>query len=121
MDRNTIFSRTFDLNETIKDDDMVSLINTLSDSLRQYYKVTKNVNKNESILINSCIKETSNAESIINNFIKEGITNNNINLYNNMIMFFSVYFMDIFIHLIFTNIYYIFTLCKIICIKITNN
>ena len=70
------------LNKTINDDGIVNLINILSDSIREYYKVALNVNKNEFILLNSCRKEINNSESIINNILTEEIDNNKINTYN---------------------------------------
>ena len=73
------------LNKTINDDNFVNLINILSDSIREYFKVTINVNKNESILLNSCKKEINNSESIINNILSEEINNSKINSYNSVI------------------------------------
>ena len=85
MRANQISSDIFDLNEEIKDDSIVKLINILSDSIKEYYKVNKNINKNESILVNSCKNEINNSKLIINSILKEGITNNKINSYNAVI------------------------------------
>ena len=68
-----------------KKDIFVNLINTLSYSIKEYYNVTKNINKNENILLNSCKNEINNLKSIINIILKEGIINNNAKLYNNAI------------------------------------
>ena len=73
------------LKTTINDDDFISLINILSDSIREFFKVTINVNINELILLNSCKKEINNSESILNNILTEKINKNKINSYNSVI------------------------------------
>ena len=69
----------------IRDDKFINLINTLSDSIKEYYKVTKNVNQNETILMNSFQKAINNSDSLLNIILKEGINNDKINNYNNAI------------------------------------
>ena len=47
-------------------DEFVSYINSLSDSIKEYFKVTSNVNKNKNILINSLESELNSLEIPIN-------------------------------------------------------
>ena len=75
----------FAKNNMIKDGKIVNLINTLSDSIKEYYKVTKNVNRNEIILMNIWKQELNNCESIMNNILNEGFKFNSIDFYNNSI------------------------------------
>ena len=75
----------FAKNNMIKDGKIVNLINTLSDSIKEYYKVTKNVNRNEIILMNVWKQELNNSESIMNGLLNEGFNLNSIDLYNNSI------------------------------------
>ena len=51
-------------------DEFVSYINSLSDSIKEYFKVTSNVNKNKNILINSLESELNSLE-IPNNISKK--------------------------------------------------
>lgn len=51
-------------------DEFVSYINSLSDSIKEYFKVTSNVNKNKNILINSLESEL-NSLQISNNIYKK--------------------------------------------------
>ena len=85
METSENISKKVNMTKTIKDINLVNLINTLCDSIKEYYKVTQNVNRNESILINSFKKEIYNSDSIINTILKEGINDNKINLYNKTI------------------------------------
>ena len=51
-------------------DEFVSYINSLSDSIKEYFKVTSNINKNKNILINSLESELNSLE-IPNNISKK--------------------------------------------------
>ena len=73
-------SKKVNLNNSIKDDGFINLINILSDSIREYYKVTKNANKNENILTNRAQKEINNFELYLKNNLK--LNNEEINLFN---------------------------------------
>ena len=52
-DRENRYSQIINLEESIYNDEFVKLINTLLDSIKEYYKVSKNITKNEKVLINS--------------------------------------------------------------------
>ena len=84
-DRENGHSQIFNLEESIYNDKFVNLINTLLDSIKEYYKVSKNIIKNEKVLINSAEKGINNSQSIINKIINEEIDINQINIYNKMI------------------------------------
>ena len=73
-------SKKVNLNNSIKDDGFINLINILSDSIREYYKVTKNANKNENILTNRAQKEINNFELYLKNNLK--LNDKEINLFN---------------------------------------
>ena len=75
----------FAKNNIIKDGYLVNNINTLCDSIKEFYKVTKNVTRNEKILLNVLKQEMNNSESIINNILNKGFNLDSINLYNNSI------------------------------------
>ena len=66
-------------------DEFIGYINTLSDSIKEFYKVSKNVNKNKNILINLAEGDLNTTESVINNFLKEEININHINSINTLI------------------------------------
>ena len=66
----------------ILNDEFIGYINTLSDSIKEFYKVSKNVNKNINILLNLAGVELNNTESVINTLIKEQININGINSIN---------------------------------------
>jgi hypothetical protein len=55
------------INQILKDDHFITIINLLIDSIKEYYKVTVNTNKNQKILTNSIKNETNDFESL---FIK---------------------------------------------------
>ena len=62
----------------VLNDDFIGYINTLSDSIKEFYKVSKNVNKNINILLNLAGVEMNNTESVINTIIQEQININSI-------------------------------------------
>lgn len=49
-DRENRYSQIINLEESIYNDEFVKLINTLLDSIKEYYKVSKNITKNEKFL-----------------------------------------------------------------------
>ena len=55
------------LNDAVINDEFVNYINTLSDSIREYYKVSKNISKNKTILVNSIENDVNLSESILFN------------------------------------------------------
>ena len=60
-------------------DDFVKYLNTLSDSIWEYYKVSKNTNQNKTILLNAIEKQLNESESISNFiFIDNNEDNNNV-------------------------------------------
>ena len=72
-----------DLNEDFLNDDFVKNINTLSDSIKEYYKVTKNTNQNKTILLNAIEKKLNESESIYNILFSENNEDyNNVQSYN---------------------------------------
>ena len=73
------------LNKTLNDVEFVNIINTLSDSIKEFCNANKNVNKNENILMNSAIKELNNAESILNNILSQGNNNSQLNSFKETI------------------------------------
>ena len=73
-------SKKININNSIKDDGFINLINILSDSIKEYYKVTKNANKNENILTNRAQKEINNFELYLKNNLK--LNDEKIKLFN---------------------------------------
>ena len=72
-----------DVNEDFLNDDFVKNINTLSDSIKEYYKVTKNTNQNKTILLNAIEKKLNESESISNILFSENNEDyNNVQSYN---------------------------------------
>ena len=64
-------------------DSLIEYINTLSDSIREYYKVSKNVNKNKDMLINLAETEINKFKLVLNDiFNKKEINENDINSIN---------------------------------------
>ena len=84
-DRENGYSQIINLDESIYGNEFVKLINTLLDSIKEYYKVSKNITKNERFLINSSENWIKNSQSIINKIINEEIDLNQIKLYNKII------------------------------------
>ena len=71
------------LNEDFLNHDFVKYINTLSDSIKEYYEVSKNTNQNKIILLNSIEKNIYESESITNILFSENNENdNNVRSYN---------------------------------------
>ena len=54
------------LNEDFLNDDFIKYINALSESIKEYYKVTKNTNQNKIVLLNIIEKKLNESESISN-------------------------------------------------------
>ena len=73
-------SKKININNSKKDDGFINLINILSDSIKEYYKVTKNANKNENILTNRAQKEINNFELYLKNNLK--LNDEKIKLFN---------------------------------------
>ena len=84
-DRGNGYSQIFNLEDSIFSDEFVKLINTLLDSIKEYYKVSKNITKNEKVLINSADNGINQSQSIINKIINEEVDLNQINIYNKII------------------------------------
>ena len=57
---------TKNINETLIDNDFITIINYLSDTIKEYYEVTKNANQNEKILFGAIKEEANNFELILN-------------------------------------------------------
>ena len=53
------------LNEDFLNDDFIKYINALSESIKEYYKVTKNTNQNKIVLLNIIEKKLNESESIL--------------------------------------------------------
>jgi hypothetical protein len=67
-------------------DSLIEYINTLSDSIREYYKVSKNVNKNKNMLVNLAENEINKSKLVLNDiFNKKEINENDINSFNTII------------------------------------
>lgn len=58
-------------NKVFFNDEFISYINSLSDSIKEYFKVTSNINKNKNILINSLENELNSSVEIPNNISKK--------------------------------------------------
>ena len=78
-------SQSVYLNETVLNDEFIGLINILSDSIKEFYKVSKNVNKNKNMLINLAEGEVNLSETFFNNNFKGEANNENIISFNNII------------------------------------
>ena len=61
----TQLDQNFKLNDAVINDEFVNHINRLSDSIREYYKVSKNINKNKTILVNSIENDVNVSKSIL--------------------------------------------------------
>ena len=53
-------------NEDFLNDDFIKYINALSESIKEYYKVTKNTNQNKTVLLNIIEQKLNESESISN-------------------------------------------------------
>ena len=83
--RNMKSETKISINEVIFNDEFIEYINTLSDSIKEFYKVSKNVNKNKNMLMNLSESEINKIDSILNNIIKEKKNFNELNSINLMI------------------------------------
>ena len=72
-EKNTL-DHNLKLDDAVINDEFVNYINTLSDSIREYYKVSKNISKNKTFLVNSIENDVSISESIL--FNEDNITIN---------------------------------------------
>ena len=77
-------SNKLGFNEIIFNQDFVSYINTLSDSIKEFYKVSKNVNKNKNKLINLSEVQLNNIEKVLSKILKEEVHFNEINSLSNI-------------------------------------
>jgi len=78
-----IHKNSLNLNEDFLKDDFVKYINTLSDSIKEYYKVSKNTNQNKIILLNAIEKKLNESESISNIIFNANNEDyNNVQSYN---------------------------------------
>ena len=84
-DREKGYTEMFNLDESIYSNEFVNLINTLLDSIKEYNKVSKNITKNERVLLNGAENWIKNSQSIINKIINEEFDSSQINLYNKTI------------------------------------
>ena len=83
--RNMKSETKISINEVIFNDEFIEYINTLSDSIKEFYKVSKNVNKNKNMLMNLSESEINKIDSILNNILKEKKNFNELNSINLMI------------------------------------
>jgi hypothetical protein len=63
----TTLDHNLKLNDAVINDEFVNYINKLSDSIREYYKVSKNISKSKTFLVNSLENDVSISESILFN------------------------------------------------------
>ena len=63
----TTLAHKLKLDDAVINDEFVNYINSLSDSIREYYKVSKNITKNKTILVNAIENEVNLSESILFN------------------------------------------------------
>ena len=78
-------SQIVSLKEPIFNNEFINHINTLVDSIKEYYKVSKNIIKNEKVLVNSVEIGINESQSTINKIINEEVYLNHINIYNKII------------------------------------
>ena len=78
-------SQTIPVKEIMLNDEFIVYINTLSDSIKEFYKVSNNVNKNKNLLINLAEGEINQLDSLFNKIFKEETNNKNLTLFNNII------------------------------------
>ncbi len=57
-------------NKFLYNDEFISYINSLSDSIKEYFTVTSNVNKNKKIILNSLENELNSSINLPNNIFK---------------------------------------------------
>ena len=60
-------------------DEFIGYINILNDSIKEFYKVSQNTNKNKNILIDLGVNELNNAKILLNEIYKDEVNNNKIN------------------------------------------
>ena len=65
------YKKNSNQNKVCFNDEFISYINSLSDSIKEYFKVTSNINKNKNILINSLENELISSVEIPNNISKK--------------------------------------------------
>ena len=71
-------------NDAISNEEFIALINTLSDSIKEFYKVSKNVNKTKNMLINLAEGEINLIETILDKLSKKEINSEEINSFSNI-------------------------------------
>ena len=71
-------------NDAISNEEFIGLINTLSDLIKEFYKVSKNVNKNKNMLINLAEGEINLTETILYKLSKKEINYKEINSFSNI-------------------------------------
>ena len=69
-------------NDAVFNEEFIGLINTLSDSIKEFYKVSKNVNKNKNMLISLAEGEINLTETIIDKISKKESNPEEINSLN---------------------------------------
>lgn len=80
---NEKLEKYYSTKEIVFNEDFISYINSLSESIKEFYKVTKNVNKNKKMLINLAEEEVNYSETFLNSINKEIKNYEEINLVNN--------------------------------------
>ena len=68
--------------ELIFNDNFINYINILSDSIKEFYKVSKNVSKNKNVLIVFAQKEVNDLDFILNNITQTNPIYNDNNSFN---------------------------------------
>ena len=68
--------------DAVFNEEFIGLINTLSDSIKEFYKVSKNVNKNKNMLISLAEGEINLTETIIDKISKKESNPEEINSLN---------------------------------------
>ena len=71
-------------NDVLFNDEFIGYINSLSDSIKEFHKVSNNVNKNKKLLISLAEEEINISESVINK-LKEEIKYEDINTIDSII------------------------------------
>ena len=82
---NALNLKKMNSHDIIFNEEFVGLINTFSDSIKEFYKVSKNVNKNKNMLINLAEGQVNISENVLNKISKDEINYEEINTLNSLI------------------------------------
>ena len=82
---NALNLKKINSHDIILNEEFIGLINTLSDSIKEFYKVSKNVNKNKNMLLSLAEGQVNISDTVLNKISKDEINYEEINSLSNLI------------------------------------